>query len=173
LALLICICAKDKSERTSISIPAAVLSFLASLQLVLVSHFEHVRTYRPSFLIALYLPITLLLRIATVRTYQFIDGAKSPTFAIALSAVLVQTAIIVLETCSKRKWFLPQARDVSPEEAAGLWSRGAFSWLNRLLVTGYRRTLQSDDLRIIDPALESALIADEFSRLQVSKDCKT
>ncbi|KAK3313259.1 putative ATP-binding cassette transporter [Apodospora peruviana] len=170
LIILIFTCTRDNDSRTTVSIPSAAVSFLASLQLALISHFEHVRSYRPSFLIGLYLVVTLLLRAAMVRTYWFIYLGSSAVASTTLTALLLQVVILGLEHCSKRRWFLDQKRDVSTEEAAGFLARTAFAWLNRLLITGYRRPIQMHDLRIVDGTLASSRISEEFSRILTSKN---
>jgi ATP-binding cassette subfamily C (CFTR/MRP) protein 1 len=153
-------------------VPAAVLSFVAALALAFSSHFEHIRSIRPSFLIGLYLVITSLLRAAAVRTYWLIEGNASVTSS-ALASLLVQLVILVLESYSKQQWLLDENERLPREAAASFLSRSLFAWLNDLLVTGYRRPLVSSDLQIVDQNLETALLATRFQYIQKDLSRKT
>jgi len=89
---------------------------------------------------------------------------------ISLITVFAQIILLALEGVSKRKCFLDQSHEISPEGTAGLLSRSFFTWLNRLLVIGYGRPLETEDLDV-DGSLASVKIAVDFSRLQTCKDC--
>lgn len=90
----------DHGETTHISIPAAVLSFLASLAIVILSHYEHTRSHRPSFLLAFYLCLTVLLRSVMARTYWSLETYRTVA-SIAIAALIVQIVMAVLENGGK------------------------------------------------------------------------
>lgn len=104
-----------------------------------------------------------------VRTYWLMEP-HSAIASIELAILLVQIVLIVLEECSKRKYFINQTLAVSPEKAAGFLSRSFFTWLNRSFVRGYGRPLQMVDI-VIDDSLASVKMAAEFSRLQACQTC--
>jgi hypothetical protein len=106
-----------------------------------------------------------------VRTYWLMEP-HSALASLELAVLLVQIVLIVLEECSKRKYFVDQTLAVSPEETAGLLGRSFFTWLNRSFVRGYGRPLQMADI-VIDDSLASAKMAAEFSRLQTCQTCTT
>jgi len=169
LATLICICIR--SERiTNLSVPSAALNLVAAIALVALSHLEHTRSIRSSFLIGLYLCITVLLRAATARTYWFLYG-NGPIASTTLAAVLVQLVIIAFEECSKRKWLGAEHGGVSAEELAGFLSRTLFCWLAPLFLAGYRRAFTPSDIQPIDSSIGSSLSEGKFDRLQARQNC--
>ena len=164
------ICSKN-DDITRISVPAAALSLVAGLALLMLSHFEHMRSHRPSFLIGLYLLINLLLRATMVRTYWHIGGYRSVASA-TLASILVQLVVLGLESYNKSHLVGEKETSVSAEGSAGFLARSLFIWLNPLFVTGYRRSLTADDLQLIDESLASKNVANGFHRLQSTPTCK-
>lgn len=163
------VCARD-DDVTQLSVPSATLSVVAGLALIVVSHFEHVRSKRSSFLIGFYLTMTLLLKLAMIRTYWHISGYRSIA-STALTSVLVQAVVLGLETYGKGHPIGDRGGSISAESSAGFLSRSLFTWLNPLLATGYRRTLSTVDLHIIDESLEAAHVVSSFDRLQTTPKC--
>lgn len=166
VALLVVLCRQSDESRHAISVSGASLSLIATVFLVPLSHLEHVRTIRPSFLISAYLCTTLLLRCAVARTYWLIQphGALA---SITLSGILVQIILIVLENVSKDLLKQDSGIKLSSEEKAGFLSRSLFAWLNSLFYTGYRRPLVPSDLGPIDPNLGASKLLRDFQALQM------
>ncbi|KAH8659368.1 putative ATP-binding cassette transporter [Tricladium varicosporioides] len=163
LLSLIFIC-KKRIETPKTSIPSTVLSFLGAMFFVTLSYFEHTRSCRPSFLLVFYLCITAILRSAIVRTYWSLDG-KGLIFSINLSILVIQLAMIVLESCSKRKLFLGEVAMLSGEETAGFLDRSLFFWLDNIMINGYRRTLTAADLQPIDKRLRTLELSKRFEHI--------
>ncbi|KAI1116845.1 putative ATP-binding cassette transporter [Nemania sp. NC0429] len=163
LVLLILACVGPR-DRTSITVPGAALCFVASVALLALSHFEHVRSSRPSDLLGFYLLLTPLLRAAVVRTYWYLDGYGTIA-ALSLTSLLIQLGILALESCSKRRWLLGAGRGGTPEESASFLSRSLLAWINHLFLKGYRRQLTDSDLRIIDGSLTAAELEPRFGLL--------
>ena len=153
---------------TRLSVPSAVLSVVASFALIMLSHFEHMRSKRSSFLVGFYLTITLLFRVAMVRTYWHIANYE-PVASATLASVLVQVIVLGLETCDKSHQMKDKGSVISAESSAGFLSRSLFVWLNPLFVIGCKRTLRADDLHIIDKSLKAAHLVSEFDRLQTTQ----
>jgi FlaA1/EpsC-like NDP-sugar epimerase len=152
-------------ETTRVSIPAAILSLLASLAIAILSHYEHTRSRRPSFLLAFYLCLTVLFRTAMARTYWSLETYRTVA-SIAIAALVVQIVMAVLENGGKQqKSNEDQIRNGSHEETAGFFSRSLFLWLNRLLWTGYQRTLTAPDLQPIDQILYSSRLSTRFASI--------
>lgn len=151
--------------------PAAVLSLLASLAIAVLSHYEHTRSRRPSFLLVFYLCLTVLFRSAMTRTYWSLETYHTIA-AIALAALIVQIVMAILESGRKQQSSnIAHARKESNEENAGFISRSLFLWLNDLLWTGYRRTLAAPDLQPIDQNLYASKLTPRFvSRLSVNNN---
>lgn len=153
--------ASKPSIDDNVSIAAAAVSFIAGVVLVLLSHLEHVKSVRPSFLVSVYLFLSLLFDCARVRTEWLLHN--SAAFAGTLSAsVLAKLVLLALETVEKRKFLLPQEKVLSPESTSGPFNRGFFVWLNSLLRTGYASLLTVDTLPAIYEKLSSKSLADKF-----------
>jgi ABC-type multidrug transport system fused ATPase/permease subunit len=121
------------------------------------SYLEHSRSPRPSFLLNAYLFITILLDITQARTLWLAStNTDEITFArIFTCAVAFKALIIVLESQSKSRWIRWDVKEHSPEETTGLYGLGAYFWLNRLFLAGYRKVLRIDDLFPLDKAMAS------------------
>lgn len=162
----------DHGETTRVSIPAAVLSLLASLAIAVLSHYEHTRSARSSFLLAFYLCLTVLFRSVMARTYWSLETYHTVA-SIAITALVVQIVMAVLENGGKRQTSnAAHIKKKSSEETAGFVNRSLFLWLNRLLWTGYRRTLAASDLGPIDQNLYSSSLSARFASIPATDNSK-
>ncbi|KAE8555722.1 hypothetical protein EYB25_000420 [Talaromyces marneffei] len=124
------------------------------------SYLEHFRSPRPAIILNAYLFLTILLDIAQTRTLglasvSFDEIAYSRLFTMA---VVVKTLLIILESQQKTRWLSWDTKEHSLEETSGLYSLGAFAWLNKLFLLGYKRTLTLDDLYPLDQAMASNIL---------------
>ena len=109
------------SETTSISIASAVLSLLAALALIALSVLEHRNAPRPSFIISIYLILSLFFDITRTRTMWL---GNSPALAgRATAALMLQGAVLLLETVDKRKMLLGEYKILSSEATSSLPDR--------------------------------------------------
>ena len=135
--------------------------------MAVLSLFEHGRTTRPSIILGLYLPLTTLLDIAHTRTLWLVSttGLESSYASLFTASVTLKAAILIVEAQNKGKWIekLPKGSR-SPEETSGIYSLGAYFWLNRLFVTGYRKILQVSDLYPLDQEMTSLCLQARFKR---------
>ncbi len=161
LASLVIVATDRGAERSRFSLAAAMLNFLVGPAVVTLSHLEHVKSVRPSFLLSAYLFTSLLLDVAVVRTrWLQIPGAdSSPWYAAVLTAGLVaKAALLALETVEKRRLLVPAVGRrggkgggggvllPSLESTSGPFNRGLFVWLNGLLMAGYASLLTPESL---------------------------
>jgi ATP-binding cassette subfamily C (CFTR/MRP) protein 1 len=147
--------------RTHISVASAALSFASGLSLGLLSHLEHSKSIRPSFLINLFLISTVLLDIARVRT-QWLIGADDGVAGALTASLAVKCVLLVLEAAEKRSLLLGLDRTFSRESTSGLISRSAFWWLNSLLLSGFNAVFTLDDLPNITEKLDSETLANQL-----------
>jgi len=168
---ILALTATNPAIRTDISVASAVLSVFSALSLAILSHFEHTKSVRPSFIINLYLLSTVLFDIARVRTQWLIGSSGRHALSGVLSASLaVKLVNLLLEALEKHSLLLGLGRKFSLESTSGLISRSSFWWLNSLLLSGYNKLLTLDDLPAIYEKLDSAQLA---ARLQSAWDaCK-
>ncbi|EUC27117.1 hypothetical protein COCCADRAFT_112530 [Bipolaris zeicola 26-R-13] len=144
---------------------AQILTTSDALILVAISHFEHTRRRRPSAILEVYLSLTLLLDMAHNRTLWL--SASSNLDAIFTrfhtATVVCKAVLAILESRSKKKSFLQQDRATkSLDSACGIYKLGTFSWLGRLLLSGYRNPLQLDSLPILDEAMAAEALHARF-----------
>lgn len=140
-----------------------MLSVLAAVILAALSHFEHARSVRPSFIINLYLIITALVDAARVRTRWLMSNGDSNTLAAVMTASLaVKLVVLLLEAREKRSLLLNLYNRFSVESTSGLISRSSFWWLNSLLLSGHRTVLSMNNLPAIHEKLDSAKLGDQL-----------
>lgn len=131
------------------TMPSSVLAVVVAFLMLLLSHLEHRRSFRPSSLLCTYLFITLLLDIPQARTL-FRSHSWRPSSIAFPTAMGLKVLVLMLETQSKTKLLLSFHRTWSPEETANIFSRRVFWWLNTLFRRGYRKALAMADLFVID-----------------------
>ncbi|KAI0508944.1 P-loop containing nucleoside triphosphate hydrolase protein [Xylaria bambusicola] len=149
--------------RSSVSIASTTLSLTSGLSLALLSHLEHSKSIRPSFIITFYLLFTTFLDIARVRTQWLLQDADG--IAATLTASLtVKIALLSLEAIEKRRLLKDGYHEYPPESTSGPFSRGLFIWLNSLLLSGFRKVLSLTDLPSISEKLDSQVLAEDLTR---------
>lgn len=116
---------KSPLIRTSVLVASTTLSFVSALTLAVLSHFEHVKSVRPSFLINLYLIATVLFDAARVRTRWQI-GSEIAIAGALTAALAVKCAVLLFEAVEKRSLLLGLDRRFSYESTSGLFSRSSF-----------------------------------------------
>jgi ATP-binding cassette, subfamily C (CFTR/MRP), member 1 len=145
----------------NVSVAASCVSFVASLMSCVLSYAEHSRSPRPSSILNAYLFVSLLLDGAILRTFWMSDLPTSVR-AVFTASFALKACLLVLEAKEKAgllsgKGGGEQRRN--PEITSGLYGRGLLSWLNPLLLDGFRRLLKPADLY----ALEKSMKADALN----------
>lgn len=126
------------------------------------SHVEHVKSIRPSFILTAYLFSTILFDATRARTEWLLDVNRE--YAGVLTAVIAVKGILLgFETVEKRHSLLDQEKKPSSESTSGPFSRGFFIWLNSLFWSGWSRRLTLHDLPKISEKLNSAMLAERFA----------
>lgn len=144
--------------QTQTSIASASLCLVSALTLGILSHFEHAKSIRPSFLINIYLIATVIFDIVRVRT-QWLSGNDDAISRALTASLAVKCAILSLEAMEKRSLLLGLDRHFSLESTSGLINRSSFWWLNSLLFRGFKNLLTLDELPAIHEKLDSAYLA--------------
>ncbi|EME39111.1 hypothetical protein DOTSEDRAFT_28299 [Dothistroma septosporum NZE10] len=147
--------------RTRTSIPAATISFLASLSLLYLSGIEHAKSVRPSTLINLWVLFSLILDLPQTRTLWLRPGTRAlpAIFTVGVSAKAV---VLYLEARSKRRSLVPAYRLYAPEALVNLYDRTALWWLNPLFWIGYNGHLSTEKLFAVDAALAAEQVQNSF-----------
>lgn len=148
------------TKKTAASVPSAVVSLIATIFIPLVSHFEHLKSLRPSTLLVLFLSLTCLVEATRIRTYWLSEEvALAATLSVALGIRLIA---LYFEALNKRGLILAHDEKVPVELLAGPISRTVFYWLNGLMASGYRGVLQPEDFGPIDDRLLTARLRPNF-----------
>lgn len=134
--------------------------------MTIVSHLEHSRSPRPSIVLTAYLSLSILLDAAQIRTLWLASasGDEKVFTKLFTTAFSIKLLIALLEAQQKTKWIRWDGKEHSPEETSGLFDLGAFIWLNRLFLTGYKKTLTLDDLFPLDQNVASEPLQAELAR---------
>ncbi|KAI0389430.1 putative ABC multidrug transporter [Xylariaceae sp. FL0594] len=151
---------------TGLFVAASALKLVSALFMMVLSAVDHSRSPRPSMLLNSYLFLTLLLDAAQTRTL-FLSSRGRPELAYAgifSAAIVLKIGIFLLEARQKSKWIDWDVKEHSPEETSGIFSLGAFFWLNRLFLSGYKSVLEIGDLYPLDSSLSSTSLHEKLSR---------
>ncbi|KAI3057397.1 hypothetical protein CBS147352_1895 [Aspergillus niger] len=144
----------SKGPTTRTSIAANVIVLLLDIGLAFLSHWQHVRSVRPSGLLVQYLALTLVFDIARCRTLWGVQSADK--LAIVLSiAIGIKAVLFVLEAAEKRGILLPKFVTLPFEATAGELNLWFSWWLNPIFLRGFKKQLSMDTLFDVDPSLKA------------------
>jgi hypothetical protein len=135
----------------------------AAIIVCILSHYEHMRSYRPSSLLWSYLCLNTLIGAIRTRTYWLIGDTL--TAACFTTDLVVNLLLLLLEERNKRSQIEDSDLKQSDEELAGPLCRSLFHWLNPLMLVGYKRLLTTSDLFPIDSTLYSAKLRTRFQSI--------
>ncbi|TVY57487.1 ABC transporter FUM19 [Lachnellula cervina] len=122
-----------------------LVSLLAALGLSLLLFLEQQRSPKPSDLATLYLLASLLCDVV-VLTVPSGTAERMKISRPILIRCCMHTALLLFECCGKRSAFSTINKHQSPEELSGVLSRALFTWINPILLQGYRNILIDQDL---------------------------
>ncbi|PVH82064.1 P-loop containing nucleoside triphosphate hydrolase protein [Cadophora sp. DSE1049] len=164
LALLILSVVKARTFE-AFFISSSTTTLLSTLCISVLSYFEHSRSPRPPIVLNAYLFLTILLDITQTRTLWLASASSDEiTFSgLFTTAVIIKSLIIILESQKKTRWLRWDTKEHSPEETSGLYSLGAFAWLNRLFLRGYTKVLTIEDLYPLDQSMASNVLQSKLS----------
>jgi ATP-binding cassette subfamily C (CFTR/MRP) protein 1 len=140
--------------RNRAAIPSAAVSLVGALALVVLSFLEHMRSIRPSWLLNVYLLVTVVFDIVRSRTYSLRPDLDTIA-TVFTSRVAFKLILAIIESRPKRKLLLAPFADCPPEATSGPYKRALFWWLNALFKKGYSESLTIDDLFHLDKHLQS------------------
>lgn len=153
----------EVSETSQVAIASAAIGLVTAIALGVLSILEHRNTSRPSFLISIFLFLSILFDIVRTRTAWL--GSEARALAgTTTAAVVLKLAILALETVNKRSILLEAYTELSKEATSGLLSRGLFLWLASLLVQGSKKALTLKDLFDIHEKLDPHKLTQELSK---------
>ncbi|KAF2119372.1 P-loop containing nucleoside triphosphate hydrolase protein [Lophiotrema nucula] len=153
LAVLV-LWSKHSTVKSHASVPSAVISLIGALVLCLLSFFEHLRTLRTSFLLNVYLLVTVVFDAARSRTFSLNTNLEMISILFT-TRVGVKLFLAIFEAKSKRNLILTEFVGSPPEMISGVYNRALFWWQNQLLRQGFSNTLSVDDLFHLDTHLSS------------------
>ncbi|GAB1316363.1 hypothetical protein MFIFM68171_06573 [Madurella fahalii] len=136
------------APRTKLTLAAAALNLFIVFPLLVLSYFEHVFRVAPSFIIELYMLLTVLFDVVRLRTLWLMPPSAHVSLAAGETATLaVKVALVLAEAARKDSLLLPDSKEkFSTEQLAGLYGRSLFFWLGSTLWNGFTRYLVPSDL---------------------------
>lgn len=158
MSLLVLAC-RDPIVSVSLGIGSAAFYVLDSLAFFALSLQEHWKSPRSSIILNGYLVLSFLLDAARTRTL-WLSWPHSSTAAVFTAAIASKLSVLLLEAQGKARWI--SAACLSPESLSGLYSLSSFSWLNRLIATGYHKVITLDQLFPLDVKLSLRYHEEKF-----------
>lgn len=164
------------------TIAANVVLLCSTFGLLVLSHFEHCRTTRPSLITQSFLLVIIVLELPRLRTLWLLEGDDQQAVACLFTVVFVLWIVsLQLESLQKWKHVHASTKSIPPEERQGMFGRTFFWWLMPMFMQGYSRTLSMDDLFAIDDDLKGTMLYERLlkswrsgkprMRFQVSESC--
>ncbi|KAM3470243.1 hypothetical protein MY8738_009823 [Beauveria namnaoensis] len=141
---------------------SAILALVVAAIFAVNSTIAHRASPRHSLTISAYLFISFVADIPRVRTL-WLMGTYTNVAVILSSSLAIKLILLWLENIGKHPLLLEKHTNISDEETAGLFSRGLFFWLSRLMITGSRQVLNLHTLLSIHQRINSSAT---FPRLQ-------
>lgn len=117
---------------------------------------------RPSFVLDIYLFLSIIFDVARARTLWLI-GLDRTIPVIFTCSIALKSVMILLESTEKRTILKLQYKQYPLEATSGVFSRSIFWWLSSLFIQGYRNVLFLGDLFQLDRELYSESL---YERLQ-------
>ncbi|TVY42741.1 ABC transporter [Lachnellula subtilissima] len=136
--------ASDKQHDT-IFFVSLLISLLAALGMSVLLFLEQQRSQKPSDLATLYLLASILCDVV-VLTMPSGAAERMEVSRPVLIRCCMHAAVLLFECCGKRSAFSAGNKHQSPEELSGILSRAFFTWINPVLLQGYRNILIDQDL---------------------------
>ncbi|KAM3453053.1 hypothetical protein NHJ6243_009225 [Beauveria neobassiana] len=149
--------------RSKLALPAAAMSLLASVGIVIILCVTHTYSLQPSTFRGVFMSLTIIFDIAMACSC-FRGHGFDTTGALSSYAIILKLTIVMLEQVSKRNLFQTKKSrcTVSREGAAGFWNRATFTWLYPLLTAGFGKELSRDDLPQIGQDFDCLQNFDKF-----------
>lgn len=143
-------------------------SILAALGLSLLLLQEQQRSHKASDLATLYLLASILCDVVHL-TMPSDTARHTNTSRPVLLRCCMHSALLVLECRAKRPAFSALSKHQPPEELYGILSRVLFTWINPILLQGYKNILVDQDLpslsRDMKPEFTRQAILQTWSQL--------
>ena len=162
--------------RSAASIPADVLLTVAFASATVLTSVDHIRSIRPSTVLAIFFSLLSLLGVARIRSLWLIWTAEVVPLAVPTlaSTIFVLTVFsLLVESVDKRTHVINKVAGASPEQFSGFWKRATFAWLATTLHQGYAKILSVEELPGLDPKLDSHLLLTRLETTWSRFDKKT
>lgn len=102
-----------------------------------------------------------MLDAAKARSCLSRGGSLGAVGSLVAAAAALKGVILLLEELPKRRHALQQQR-WSSEATSGFWTRALFLWVNKILFTGYRNLIDTEDLAPLGPEFSATHLSDKF-----------
>ncbi|TVY93597.1 ABC transporter [Lachnellula willkommii] len=153
-----------------------LVSLLAALGLSLLLFLEQQRSQKPSDLATLYLLASIFCDVVVI-TVPSGTAERMKISRPILIRCCMHAALLLFECCGKRSAFSAVNKHQSPEELSGVLSRALFTWINPILLQGYRNILIDQDLpplsQNMKPEVTRKAILDIWSQRVARPERKT
>ncbi|KAL8187521.1 UNVERIFIED_CONTAM: Canalicular multispecific organic anion transporter 1 [Gekko kuhli] len=137
--------------------------------LVLLIHYSHrFGTRRDSWTLSLFLILSVLCGMFQLQTLirQAVQGSISdlPRFCLFILSYGIQVFLVIISAISDIAPEMKEAAKKNPEITASFLSIITFHWYNRILLKGYKKPLEMDDLWDLKDADKTSLVSGTFEK---------
>ncbi|EPS38832.1 hypothetical protein H072_7417 [Dactylellina haptotyla CBS 200.50] len=144
----------------------AGISLTAAAGFWCLSWIEHCKSRRPSWLLTVYLSLTLLLDATILRTLYLSQETYPLSIRVATSISAVAKFIVIVIEATEKKGIQRgtniAARKQSPEEFSGPFGQMLYWWLNGLIIKGFKNVLKLEDLFNVSEDMRSEKLDEKF-----------
>ncbi|KAF7157159.1 hypothetical protein CNMCM6106_002241 [Aspergillus hiratsukae] len=161
---------RSSSLPTRATIPSGILSVVSTASTAVLSCWQHRRSWRPSLLLGLYLPVVILCDVARARTLWLVFSPSSPTVPSLFTAATFLTVLLLILEERRKKGAASDSSALTRETKSGVWDRTFFIWLLPVFQRGFRGLLTIDDLAGVDAELQADVLYQKLSKSLIKYD---
>lgn len=134
--------------------------------------YDHLFAPQSTAFVSLVLTISILTEGTRTRSFFLRDNPSMTTVAgLSLGCVMLKAILVVLLELPKSVDSAEyRNRDIIPDATVGFWNRIFLVWVNSLFLKGFRSNISMSDLKDLDPATESQLLADKMESTWAAAD---
>ncbi|XP_015279485.1 PREDICTED: canalicular multispecific organic anion transporter 1 [Gekko japonicus] len=156
------------SQTPAVQYTNPVLYVITWLLVLLIHYSRRFGTRRDSWTLFLFLILSVLCGMFQLQTLirQAVQGSISdiPRFCLFILSYGIQLFLVIISAISDIAPEMKEAAKKNPEITASFLSFITFHWYNRMLLKGYKKPLEMDDLWDLKDADKTSLVSGTFEK---------
>lgn len=155
-----------------ISVSSTAINVISGILILILSNLENSRSLRPSISLCSYFFLTICFDAVRTRTLWLSSLTTDDLIIsrVTTTGLVLKVLIALLESWHKSRLPTAETKQRSPEETTGIYGLGAYVWLNKLFLLGYRKNLAIKDLYPLDSKMYAEHLGERlFNTIRESK----